>query len=473
MIRVFLGIPEAFVARAEHVFEVFAQHWGVPLSVSRDPAADAHVAYQTDDHERRHGVVRIRFDERLYDAGCGCVAREHDGHQVWCRPDVDPDAADIVGASHRLLTFLDEQRVRPEDRDRRGIFRTDALPPARRRVVDVPVVDHHAAWLLERLVRTCPRAVDGRLAKWPDGNRYALAVTHDTDAITLGAVPELATNLAKSVIGRDRTYAQMFVDGLRYLGDPMGNPLFGFPRWRDFERARHVRSEFYLYARLGSVKRDIHDCKSSIVEQRIDWRVLTGMLADGWDFGFHAPINSRSSADAFATAKQWLEERLGGPVHGVRHHYWALDWRSPHKTLRMHAETGFRYDGSIAWRDVSGFRAATCHPFRPFDPEAGEVLDLYELPVCLMDGHVIRDGVSVSGAVDAALRMIRRVRDLGGVAVLDWHAESACADYVFKRHVATLDGVLAAVADDGDAWIATPREIVQHWDRRAAALRDG
>jgi hypothetical protein len=476
VIRVFLGIPEAFVARAQYAFEIFAQLWGVPVSVSRDASADAHVAYGTDGseqraHAERQGVVRIPFDARLYDARFSCVAREHDGRQLWCRADVDVRTADIVGGAYRLLTFLDERQVPPEARDRRGIFLTDALPLARRRVVQAPLVEHHASSLLERVARGSPDAVGAPLPKWPSGRRYAVAVTHDTDAVALGAGPELVTNLVKSVVFRDRRHAQMFLDGLGHIGDPMGNPLFGFPGWRDFERRRQLRSAFYLYARRGRLGWDIHDCKSSVVGQHIDWAVLIRMLAEGWEFGFHAPIHSKDSVDALSAGKQWIEERLGCRIHGLRHHYWALDWVSPHRTWRMHAENGFRYDGSIAWRDVPGFRAATCHPFMPFDPDADEVIDIHELPVCLMDGHVIRDGVDVFSAIREGLDTIGRVRECGGVAVLDWHTESACGDYVFKRHVPTLDGVLAALAERGDAWFATPWEIVQHWRRRALALQ--
>jgi hypothetical protein len=273
------------------------------------------------------------------------------------------------------------------------------------------------------------------------------------------------------VIRRDRRFAGMLGAGLRYAGRPTANPLFGFPRWREYQSERRLRSCFYLYARVAPIKRNVNNCKSSVVEQRIDWDVLRRMVDAGWEFGVHAPINAKDSIDALSGAKRWLEQRLGSPIHGLRHHYWALDWVAPHTTWRKHVNSGFRYDASIAWRDITGFRAATCHPFRPFDPERGRPLELYELPTCVMDGHVMRAGDNGAPTAAAAARAtLARVKERGGVAVLDWHTESACDSYIYEGSLGALDAVLDPLLQDGDAWFAAPWEIVEHWHRRRAAL---
>ncbi len=375
-----------------------------------------------------------------------------------------------MASTYRLLTFLDEHQVDDGARDRRGVFRTEALPTGRRQVTGVPLVDDHAASLLRRLEQIRPGVVATALPKWPGGKRYAVVVSHDTDAVTLGAPRELLTNLAKLLVRRNRTYAGMVGAGLRYFRDPTGNPLFGFPLWRDLELEQRIRSTFYLYARLVRLKADLNNCKSSVVEQPIDWDVLRRMVDDGWEFGLHAPINARHDIDALAGGKQWIEEQLGSPVYGLRHHYWALDWTAPHTTWRKHVNSGFRYDTSIAWRDVGGFRAATCHPFRPFDPKRGKPLDIYELPTCLMDGHVVGRSGDVAVDVAAGLETVERVKERGGVAVLDWHTESACNVYEYTDTLTTLVGILEPLLADTDAWFATAWEVSQHWHQRRKQL---
>jgi hypothetical protein len=473
LIRVVLDIPDAYVSRAEYVFRFFADLWGVPVTISRDPVADADIRYAVASDPDPRDVVAIPFDPRLYDPARVCTALHHGGRHLWSHSEAEALSSDLVAGAFRLLTFLDERQVDPAARDRRGVFPSEALPAGRRQTAAVPLVDHHAACLLERLEGLRPGVTASGQPKWPGGKRYAVAITHDTDAITLGSPRELGTNLAKLVIRRDRAFARMVRDGVRHFRDPLGNPLYGFPRWHDFEQARGLRSCLYLYAKVAPVGRDLNNCKSSVVEQRIDWSELRRMSEEGWEFGFHAPINSRHSLDALARGKQWIEAQLGTAVHGVRHHYWALDWLEPHMTFRKHVNSGFRYDTSIAWRDVGGFRAGTCHPFRPFDPGRRKPLGIYELPTCLMDGHVLADAGHLHRAVEAAIETVEEVKRVGGIAVLDWHTESACNGYIFRNYLTALDAILGRLLEDGDAWWATPWEIVQHWHLRRAALEAG
>jgi hypothetical protein len=474
VLRVVLSIPDAYVERAAYVFSVFGDQWGLPVSISRDPfAEDADVWYGAPAERDTRDALVLPFDHRLYDPACSCTVLDHDGVRLWSRPGVDVFSSDLVASSYRLLTLLDEGQVDPAARDRRGVFTAEALPPERRRTAALPVVDDQAAFLLARLESVRPGVTASGRPKWPGGKSYAVAITHDTDAITIGSPRELATNLTKFALRRDRRFAGMVRDGLRYMRNPTGNPLFGFPRWREVEDAQPLRSCFFLYAKVGPIKHDVNNCKSSVVEQRIDWSELRRMHEDGWEFGFHAPINARLSLDPLARGKQWIEDRLGAPVNGVRHHYWALDWYEPHLTFRKHVNSGFRYDSSLAWRDISGFRAGTCHPFRPFDPGRCKPLDIYELPTCLMDGHALAGDADPRQAAEVGLETVDHVRRLGGVAVLDWHTESACNRYVYRHHRTAFEAIVERVREDGDAWWATPWEIVQHWHRWRAGLATG
>ena len=472
MIRVATSIPESFHSKAEYVFRFFSHLWGIPVLISRHhlQAEKPDILYSSNHQHRHHGAIYIPFDERLYDAGCPCDSMLYDDLTLWSRPGAELNSIDIVASTYRLLTFLDEQQVPSEARDQRSTFFSHALPVARRRTARLPLADHHARYLLQQLIKTRSDLAQAAIPKWPGGKKYAIAVTHDTDAVSLGAMKELGTNLAKFLLRRDRVFLDMLMSGLRYIGRPTENPFFGFPLWREFETSRQFYSCFYLFAKVGPLKRDINNCKSSVVEQRIDWDILRGMAASGWEFGFHAPIDPENKLDAFVAGKRWIEEKLGTPIYGLRHHYWALDWAKPQVTFRKHIDAGFRYDTSIAWKDIAGFRAATCHPFRPFDPEPGKPLDIYEIPTCLMDGHVIKDPDEVSSAVEEGLGIVRQVKEQGGVAVLDWHTETACNAYNYRSHLTVLRHILEPLLEDSDAWVTTPWEIAQQWQQRSVKL---
>ena len=471
MIRAKLAVPNGLRPKATYVLDVLSQRWGLPVRVT----ADAHLAdlVYGDAKTTRPGAVAIPCHARLYDRQ-GPMAPA--GRAGW--EEVPADGTfDLVGSTYRLLTLLDEARVPDAHRDDKGTFSVSSLPCARRAAADVALVEVHAGSLLRALETTRPRLRASALPRWPQGKRYAVVLTHDVDAVHIGAPMELLTNLAKAVTRRRLAAVQMVLSGLLHLGRPARNPLQAFGRWAAWERARGLRSAFYLFLRPNTVRRHLNDCKSDVRRHGADWEAISAMSAEGWEFAVHAPIHAKTSSDALAYAKRWVEERLEAPVFGLRHHYWALDWHRPHLTFRRHADAGFSYDTSIAWRDAAGFRAGTCLPYAPFDPERDEAVPMLELPTCLMDGHILPHPLEPvrpqrSEAISTGRRILETVRRHGGVGILDWHQETACGRFGYGLHVDVLDEVLVPVLAGGEAWLATPQEVCRHWSRRARTLRE-
>jgi hypothetical protein len=189
------------------------------------------------------------------------------------------------------------------------------------------------------------------------------------------------------------------------------------------------------------------------------------MAADGWEFGLHAPIYMRDHAWAFREAREWLEQRIGQPVTGMRHHYFALDWKRPYESHRMHAAAGFTYDSSIAFRDAPGFRTG---PHRAFDPVRNEEIPLLVLPCNLMGGHLLSEHVGVEElkvAKNTGREVLQAVRQFGGVAVFNRHQESAFNRLIYNHYIDVLNSLLCNCLAD-TAWITTPEEVCEVWNRR-------
>jgi methionyl-tRNA formyltransferase len=469
-----LRIPDAYMARARHALETMALQWGLPLRVISDRSR-ADLIYGPGDPGtgRENGspapAVHVHFDPRAYDAAAIHARVDVEGHPAWAPAGTPAPEVDLIGGTHRLLAMLDESQIDERSRDRRGTFGCESLPAGRRGTTGIPFVEHHAAILLERLMHDRPALAARREPRWPSGKQWAAVLTHDTDAVRIGAPAEIVTNFAKAVLRRDPVSLEMVRLGLRHRGQVTGNPLFGFPVWREWERARGARSAFYLFVAPPGKRRDLNDCKSSVMDPGVDWGPLRAMADEGWEFGLHAPIHAKDDLDVFLWCKHMLEERLGRTVWGQRHHYWALDWRAPWRTYRKHVNAGFRYDTSIAWRDLPGFRAGTSLPFRPFDPERGRPLDLDVLPSSMMDGHVI--GNPMAGpTLEAARALIETSRAAGGTVVFDWHTETASNRLRHPGYVDRLDEIYALARQDSGCWQATPWELVQHWHQRGRKL---
>lgn len=348
MILVYLDVPDDYQRKAEYVFRLFSCIWGIPLRISRSRGKkNPTIVYSKDiSGIEPTDSLHIPFDSDYYESQTRYDGVKRNGIYLWTKSSGEHSNPDLIGSTYRLLTFIDEMQVKAENRDRRGIFRTVDLPPGRRTVAQVPLVEQHANHLMQELLVRKPDLRKSMISRWPNGKKYVISLTHDTDAVALGAPAEILTNFVKSLHRRQRTDLEMFKRGLALIGRPQSNPLFGFPVWREFESSYESRSCFYLFTKPRITKFDINDCKSTVTNQKIDWTCLIRMAADGWEFGLHAPIKAKDDLDSFVSAKHLLEEQLQVPIYGVRHHYWALDWLKPYTTFRKHANAGFRYDVS-------------------------------------------------------------------------------------------------------------------------------
>jgi peptidoglycan/xylan/chitin deacetylase (PgdA/CDA1 family) len=467
MISVCIDVPEAFHLKSEYVFRFFSLAWGLPVRCTRSSLPDAHIIYTQEPwkYATRRDAIVIRFDMALYSNRTVCRLVPVEDFQIWDSGTESLDT-DFIGSTFRLLTMQDESQVPAELRDDSGAFSVEALPAFRKAAVRLPLADFNAKLVLRRLLQLHPRMAEHILKAWPAGAGYAFSVTHDTDAVSLGALKELAQNLVQLIVVGDRTYLDTCLNGLHLMANLNAHPGDGFPLWREYEESIRIRSCFYLSAPMS----DSEECKSDALGHQIDWDLLRRMTEDGWEFGIHPPRNAKVDEESFITGKNLIVEKLGGSVGGLRHHWWALDWMRPFETLRKDENAGFRYDSSLAWRGSPGFRAGTCFPFQPYDLERDVPLKIYELPNSITDGQIIDRHANVASGVEKCSEIIDTVRQVGGMSVIDWHTESICDSSIWRNTFAVLKRLLNNLSSNGDAWIATPSEILDHWRNRAQRL---
>lgn len=478
MIKIHLNVPPEYRSAARYAMEELAIRMGVPVRFSAETDS-VDLIYGPPVRTQAPGAavpcVHIPFDPRSYEAVTICEALQDEaGRFLWSAgPRLAGELPDLVGGTWRLLNYLDESQVPESARDRRGIFLNAALPPGRRAMEAEPLVENHADALFERLLQLKPGLAAARLPRWPDGAAFAVAVTHDVDAAHLGAPLELGNNFGKALRRRSRAHWEQAILGLQYLGRKAKNPVWAFPTWRAWEEERQVRSTFFLYHRPGGVAREWDDCRSAVAGRGADWVGLRQMARDGWEFGIHPSIRVRFTPGAFADSRAWLEGRLEQPVRGLRHHFWALDWRRPFITHRQHQEAGFQYDSSIAWRDSPGFRAGTSLPYRPCDPDTGVPIPFTVIPCVIQDRNVLYAGVGKGrtesdDALRSGIPALHRVRASRGLLTLNWHQETAWDRNVYRGFLPVLGGLLDLCRRESTCWVTTPGQIRVHWQ----ALRE-
>lgn len=467
IIRVLLvQCPEKHMSSIRYVFEELMVRIGFPISLS--------VSSNGERFDLQYGstielpnVPFIRFDVSCYDPTTKFVSSGEP--PIWHASGTHSlDEIDLIGGMFRLLAMLDESQISDDQRDRKGIFLTNSLPIDRKKVCDRVLVENHAN-AIKKLIGFQKDELPP-FPIWPNGAKWSLLLTHDTDAVRASAWPELVFNASKTLIRRDRVRFNLLKRGLRDRKIPFNNDaLNGFEKWRAVTSDRGIRSAFFLFVR-SKVKADLNDCRSSVADPKMNWDPLIRMLDEGWEFGYHPSIKAKMDIDEFIESKFFIESKLDAPIYGLRHHYWALDWKNPYLTYRMHVNAGFRYDLSNAWRDTFGFRSGTCLPFRPWDPIRQRGLDMYVLPTSLMDGHIIGEtGYDGSGLFRAA-PVLTEVESVSGMAVLDWHTESSLNILCYDGHLDLACEILDYAINRSEIWITTPWEMVTWWHTRRKSL---
>jgi len=196
------------------------------------------------------------------------------------------------------------------------------------------------------------------------------------------------------------------------------------PNWRfeqivSEERRRGATgSTFYVLA----AHHDPHDGAAPDDYARLRPRLVETLRDSGAEIGLHGSYTAAHNPTRLREEKATLEA-LAGPVRGHRYHYMRAD---PHRNLTPLAELGFAYDTTLGFPDRVGFRAGIARPFRPWDFEHDEPLDLVEIPLAAMDATLAEErylGLAARRAEPQLMRLLDWAAEHGGRFAILWHPD--------------------------------------------------
>jgi hypothetical protein len=148
---------------------------------------------------------------------------------------------------------------------------------------------------------------------------------------------------------------------------------------------------------------------------------LRNLLQRGFEICLHGSYKAGRIPGQIAKEKTEIESILGRRISGHRQHY--LNFH-PATFFPELESAGLEYDMSVGYNDMSGPRAGTLFPFRPYDTERAKPFSLWEIPFILMDTTLATTYCfSSDEALDHCTDQIRPVEESGGCVSLIWHQE--------------------------------------------------
>lgn len=338
-----------------------------------------------------------------------------------------------------------------------------------------PEVD---TWLAERRVEIAKRVELEPL--WPNGHRFAMCLTHDVDLISDSlTVAQAARSVRTAWPGpgstvRDRLegVARGGFRAARATGRLASAPLASeLERCVAIEQESGVTASYFFTvfpgpgaSRLDCIYAPTDTCSFRHHRQSVAELMCT-LAAEGFDVGLHGSYRAPVTDALLVREKQTLEQATGLLLTTIRQHFLRWDVR---RTPRLQAAAGFAADATLGFNRNLGFRAGTALPFRHFDLDRGERIDLLLVPLAVHDTPLFRpDGLELDLdlACDAVRRIVDAIVATGGVATFLFHPNNLARPDFDELLRWTIGYGL-----DRGAWFASLRDIDRWWREREARL---
>ncbi|MBN1324378.1 MAG: polysaccharide deacetylase family protein [Methanotrichaceae archaeon] len=282
----------------------------------------------------------------------------------------------------------------------------------------------------------------GYSPEYPEGEGFALCLTHDVDDI----YPPLSHMLASLPYQAGREELDWFRRSLlwRWKGRA-SSPYRNFMDIIDLEDAYDAKSTFFFL----STERDVRRFRYDIEELEAD---LGSIIDRGYSVGLHGGYYAYDSLKDLMSEKARLERSLGQRVLGYRGHY--LRFEVP-QTWKLLAEADFSYDSTFGYGRHAGFRNQMCHPYLPYDLDEERSIDIIEIPLNLADMALF--GLEMGKAWEVMRTLIDIVEKNRGVMTVLWHNNMFSSP--FRRDSLRLYRKLLDYGRRKEAWIASSDEV--------------
>jgi len=282
-------------------------------------------------------------------------------------------------------------------------------------IIKTPVVNYYFRWII-RGIETFINQNNLNPLKIRDKEKFTFFLSHDVDRIQYfnkhlfkGKLKKLLKHFSKSELSSFGKYLKNFIT---YL--PGNDPYWNFDTLLDIENERNIHSSyFFLHQDVPHL-----DSYYSFSDKNIS-ELIIRLKTKGMEIGLHGSTRSYDNPDLYRKHKHLLETITGNDCMGVRQH--RLINQYP-KTARLQKEAGFIYDASLGFAECAGFRNSYCHPFKPFDHKNQNMLDIWEIPLIIMEATLFEhQNLSYREADKLIFEILGEIQKFSGVFSLLWH----------------------------------------------------
>ncbi len=326
---------------------------------------------------------------------------------------------DLLKSAFYLLSGYQEFS-QPDLRDQWGRFPYRHSIQYRLGCIQKPLVNYYFEWIIKGLLEYAGQLKIDIRRRSPLG-KITLHLTHDVDSVRYFSARRTLYRIAQAVGLRPADMKRKFIVGnvltaiCNYLKiTNKKNPYWTFDLIRNVERYFGFTSTWFFLPKVGGVFDADYDFEDDDIRQ-----VITRLEQQDFEIGLHGPIGTIRDGSRLKAMLATLRRTAPKASNNIRQHFLSADSVD---TLRQMSQAGFECDCSLGFSEHEGFRFGYCHPFRPFDPETGQAMDIWEIPLQVMDVTLLMHRKLNSDEVFESIgRIADECRLFGGVFSLLWH----------------------------------------------------
>jgi len=321
---------------------------------------------------------------------------------------------DILKSSFYLLSGY--QEVRSEEMDSQGRFPWKSSIQWKLGITQKPVVNYYFDVILEAFGRFC--SLNGLDFIKREPGDPVLFLSHDVDRIKKYTLRNLG--YAALQLTGFRPGPGGFHRKLKNLGDYFGgifsfkkDPYWTFQELTDLEKRLHISSTWFFLEKTSEDNSRYRFRNRKIVN------LIRDLTVKGHEIALHGTLESSGDAGAMTGALERLNAVCDRPVTGIRQHF--LRYKNPDTPL-IQSAAGLGYDATLGFAEQIGFRNSYAGPFRLYNFDKEEAMDIWQLPLNVMELTLLEYmGVKPGSVPDAIDPVLSEVKKFGGVFSLLWH----------------------------------------------------
>ena len=276
--------------------------------------------------------------------------------------------------------------------------------------------------------------------QWPENKKFAVCLSHDVDNVKLIKPDFFSINkIADFIKGK--------------------NPYWQFHKVVELEGKYNFKSTFFFC----TGKRHRLDPNYHIKEKKII-DIIRFLMREGNEIGLHLSYLSYNNIKMIESEKRELINLIGGKI-GARTHF--LRFSLP-ETMVLEDKLGFYYGSSLGYSDAVGYRSGFCWPYHPYAIGYEKRLDIFELPLSVMDGALFGEMRTADNALGCLKDMFNRIEEYNGVVVMDWHQNVFNEEY-FSSWGYVYERCLDYFQKKG-AFVGTAISILEWIDKRSSVV---